>query len=131
MTQYFNRVINSKPFSEDCFKKTNLIKKYHLKKYISTTDRKNGNGLFDSKKQHQNFIYMPRLYQHIGLYDTYMSLQYNIISEDPTLTPEILELCYNMPIDCFVKNGKERRVVRDYFKGYMSWRWTDRSSFTY
>lgn len=119
LTQYFNRVINSKPFSEDCFTKTNLIKKYHLKKYISTTDRKNGNGLFDSKKQHQNFIYMPRLYQHIGLYDTYMSLQYNIISEDPTLTPEIIELCYNMPIDCFVKNGKERRVVRDYFKGYI------------
>ena len=24
-----------------------------------------------------------------------------------------------MPIDCFVKNGKERRVVRDYFKGYI------------
>ena len=59
---------------------------------------------------------MTMVYQHMGFYDTYSSLQYGILSVDPTLTKEMVELCLSMPIDCFVHAGKERRAVRDYMK---------------
>jgi len=62
---------------------------------------------------------MPLVYQHMGFYDTYNSLRYGILSVDPTLTKEIVELCLSMPIECFVRGGKERRAVRDYMKGYV------------
>lgn len=50
---------------------------------------------------------MPLVYQHMGFYDTYNSLRYGILSVDPTLTKEMVELCLGMPIDCFVRNGKK------------------------
>ena len=62
---------------------------------------------------------MPLVYQHMGFYDTYDSLRYGILSVDPTLTKEMVELCLSMPIDCFVRKGKERRAIRDYMKGYV------------
>ena len=73
----------------------------------------------DTERQRDNFCFMPLVYQHMGFYDTYGSLRYGILSVDPTLTKEVLELCLCMPIDCFVKNGKERRAVREYMKGYV------------
>lgn len=63
---------------------------------------------------------MPLVYQHMGFFDTYDSLRYGILPVDPTLTKEIVELCLNLPLECFVSNGKERRLIRDYMKGYVS-----------
>ena len=60
---------------------------------------------------------MPLVYQHMGFYDTYNSLLYGILSLDPTLTKDMIELCMALPVDCNVRNGKERRTVRDYMKG--------------
>ena len=63
---------------------------------------------------------MPIVFQHMGTYDTYSSLQNGMISLDPTLSVEMIELCMSMPIDCFVRGGRERRAVRDYMKGYVT-----------
>ena len=60
---------------------------------------------------------MPLVFQHMGFYHTYCSLKYGVLPLDPTLTKDMIELCLSMPIDCYVKNGRERRVIRDYFKG--------------
>ena len=73
----------------------------------------------DSRRQREGFGFMPLVYQHMGFFDTYDSLRYGILSVDPTLTKEVVELCLGMPIDCFVRNGKERRAIRDYMKGYV------------
>ena len=73
----------------------------------------------DTEQQRDGFCFMPLVYQHMGFYDTYGSLRYGVLSVDPTLTKEMIELCLSLPIDCFVKNGKERRAVRDYMKGYV------------
>ena len=35
---------------------------------------------------------------------------------DPTLSVEIVELCMSLPNECFIKNGVERRLIRDYMK---------------
>ena len=81
--------------------------------------RTRGTGYMDSKRQREGFGFMPLVYQHMGFFDTYDSLRYGILAVDPTLTKEVVELCLGMPIDCFVRNGKERRAIRDYMKGYV------------
>lgn len=105
--------------AEDCFLKQEDIVAYDLISLERTILKHRGNGSMDTEKQRDNFCFMPLVYQHMGFYDTYGSLRYGILSVDPTLTKEMLELCLSMPIDCFVKNGKERRAVRDYMKGYV------------
>ena len=106
-------------FGDDCFLKQEDISNYKLKTLEKSTLKQRGNGCMDTEQQRNGFCFMPLVYQHRGFYDTYGSLRYGILSVDPTLTKEMLELCLSMPIDCFVKNGKERRAVRDYMKGYV------------
>ncbi len=103
----------------DCFLKEKDIEKYKIKKVIKRNDNKQGTGFIDSKKQHINFCFMPLVFQHMGFFDTYSDLKYGMISLDPTLTTDVIELCMSMPMECFVKGGKERRAVRDYMKGYV------------
>lgn len=105
--------------ADDCFLKQEDISAYNIISLERTILKQRGNGCMDTEQQRNNFCFMPLVYQHMGFYDTYGSLRYGILSVDPTLTKEVLELCLCMPVDCFVKNGKERRVVRDYMKGYV------------
>lgn len=104
---------------EDCFLKQSDIAKYNITKQERAITKSRGAGYMDSRQQREGFGYMPLVYQHMGFFDTYDSLRYGIMSVDPTLTKEITELCLGMPIGCFVRNGKERRAVRDYMKGYV------------
>lgn len=96
-----------------------LVRKYGLKKLNKHIFTSRGTGSMDSSKQRRNFCFMPEVFQHMGYYDTYFSLQYGYLPLDPTLSKAMIELTMAMPIDCFVKNGKERRAVRDYMKGYV------------
>lgn len=104
-------------FGNDCLLRQEDIKKYHLDSLEKNIRKNRGYGLLDNKKQQKNFCFMPLLYSHMGFYDTYNSLKYGVLPLDPTLTKEMIELCFSMPIDCYVKGGKERRAVRDYMKG--------------
>ena len=104
-------------FGDDCLIKEEDLKRYHLLQVVRRIHKRQGTGLMDSKKQRQGFCYMPLVFQHMGFYDTYNSLLYGILSLDPTLTKDMIELCMALPVDCNVRNGKERRTVRDYMKG--------------
>ncbi len=104
---------------EDCFLQETDRKTYQVEKTERKIMKSRGNGYMDSKRQRQGFGFMPLVYQHMGFFDTYNSLRYGILSVDPTLSKEMVELCLSMPIDCFVSKGKERRAVRDYMKGYV------------
>lgn len=106
-------------FGDDCFLKASYIKKYKLTSVAKKIQKERGSGFLDSGKQRLNFCFMPQVFQHMGFYDTYSSLEYGMLSLDPTLTKDVIELCMSMPLECFVKNGKERRAVRDYMKGYV------------
>ena len=123
MKVYFKTFLEEKvkpyKFGEDCFLKQEDIQKNRLKKQERKIVKSRGTGSMDSERQRKGFCFMPLVYQHMGFYDTYNSLRYGILSVDPTLTKEMVELCMSMPIDCFVRGGKERRAVRDYMKGYV------------
>ncbi len=103
----------------DCLIKDEYIEKYNLIKLNSKLMRERGTGLMDSRKRRKGFCFMPLVFQHMGFFSTYSSLKHGFISLDPTLTKDMIEFCMSVPIDCNVRGGKERRMVRDYMKGYV------------
>ena len=105
---------------EDCLLKTEDIRKYKLLEQERRIRASRGTGSLDTIKQRREFCFMPMVFQHMGTYDTYSSLKHGMLSLDPTLSVEMIELCMSMPIDCFVRGGRERRAVRDYMKGYVT-----------
>ncbi|MBR4341852.1 MAG: DUF1933 domain-containing protein [Lachnospiraceae bacterium] len=122
LLQYYFKVrINKmcrKSFSS--YVRKDLIKKHNLKKQ----ERKHSNSLgcnaIDSFKQWKGYIFHPLVTQHTCYFETCQSLFTGAIYLDPTMSKDVLELCMALPIDCFVRNGKERRAVRDYLKGIVS-----------
>lgn len=104
-------------FGKDCLLKECDIKKYKLLKVEKTLRKERGNGILDTRKQQKGFTFMPLVYQHMGFYNTYSSLKYGVLSLDPTLTKDMIEFCLQLPMECYVHNGKERRLIRDYMEG--------------
>ncbi len=116
----YKRSYRKKMKTEENLLRNDLIKKYRLKETIYKAALKRGGTPFDSEEMWNNFTYMPLTLQHIGYYDTVSSLTFDHISLDPTFSKNMIELCLSLPIECFVKNGKERRAVRDYMQGIVS-----------
>lgn len=116
---FLEEKVHNSEWKESCFIRKDLQKKYRLVPLLKSISRKRGTGSLDSVRQRRNFGYMPEVFQHMGFYSTYGSLHYGFLPLDPTLSKEVIELCINMPIEYFVRNGKERRAVRDYMKGYV------------
>jgi len=104
---------------KDCLLREADIRKYRILKLQKKIQKERGTGSMDSQKQRKGFCFMPLVFQHMGFYGTYSSLEHGVLSLDPTLTKEVIDLCMQLPIDCYVHNGKERRMVRDYMKGYV------------
>lgn len=106
-------------FGSDCLVREEDIRRYRLLQLGKQIRAERGTGGPDSGRRRRGFCFMPLVFQHMGFYGTYSSLQYGVLSLDPTLTKEMIELCAELPIDCYVKGGRERRMVRDYMKGYV------------
>lgn len=97
-----------------------LVKQYKLKKRLKKYFDSFSGKTIDSFKEWKNCIFHPLLSQHTFYHHTCASLFTGAVYLDPTMTKDIIELCIAMPIDCFVKDGKERRTIRDYLKGIVS-----------
>lgn len=107
--------------SNFCLLSDEIIEKYNIEKLARERGKARGSGYAQSKQQRYNYIYNPTMFQHIGYYETYSSLLFGTYDVDPTLTVELIEFCLSLPIDCQVKNGRERRTIRDYMKDYLPW----------
>ena len=69
-----------------------------------------------TEKQKNAFLYIPMQYIQKGFYYTYQGLLHGYLQADPTLTVEMVELVLSFPPECFVHQGVERRMIRDYMK---------------
>lgn len=98
------------------FIKEELRKKYNLTGLMNREKREMGSTYISTEKQKRNFMFIPKQYIQKSLYYTVNSLEQGILQLDPTLSVEMVELCMRLPNECFVKNGVERRLVRDYMK---------------
>lgn len=120
LNSYKESVLFPDYMGDSNFIKNELVNKYNVRKILKETHKRRGTGEIDSKKQRKNFCYMPEVFQHMGYFNTYSSLHYGILELDPTLSKPVIEMCMSMPIEYFVKDGIERRAVRDYMRGYVA-----------
>lgn len=91
-------------------------KKYNLKHPALKHQKKYGSNAFVTKKQKNNFFIMSPAFTQKGFYYTHLCLLHHFIQLDPSLTVEMVEFCLSLPLECFVHNGIERRLCRDYLK---------------
>jgi len=90
--------------------------KYGIAHLIREEKKELGSSFVTSEKQKRNFMFIPKQYIQKSLYYTVNSLEQGCLQLDPTLSVEMVELCMSLPNECFVKNGVERRLIRDYMK---------------
>lgn len=93
--------------------------KYGITDIMKREKKELGSAFVSTEKQKRNFMYIPQQYIQKSIYYTLNSLEQGYLQLDPTLSVEIVELCMSLPNECFVKNGVERRLIRDYMKDLM------------
>lgn len=94
-----------------------LLDKYEINTYANIETKRTGGGMIDSEEQARSFRYDQVNLSQLGMYDTHFSLLYGVLVRDPTKDKRLVELCLQLPVECLVHNGVERRLVRDYMQG--------------
>ena len=94
-----------------------LLGKYEINETIYREIRKNGGGMIDSEEQMCAFQFDKVSLAQLGMYDTRLSLMSGVLVRDPTKDKRLIELCLNLPIECYVHDGVERRIAREYMSG--------------
>lgn len=95
-----------------------LMNKYHCKKRLGEylyNIKKSNKTYKDYRKTMCNFLLLSQL----GDYYTKQSLYTGVLERDPTRDKRVIEFCMSIPIDQFVRNGMERRLVNIYLKDYL------------
>jgi len=69
----------------------------------------------ESKK----FSMDPFGFSQIGSIETKMGLAYGIVERDPTRDKRVIEFCFSLPIEQFVREGVDRRMVRRAMEGIL------------
>ncbi len=75
-----------------------------------------------AKKNFSKYRYLlcnKVMYRQIGEIDAKSSLYTGVLMRDPTRDKRIIEFCLQLPIEQFVKNGEERRLVNVYLSDIM------------
>lgn len=113
----FLRERRKENFLTDSYMKKELLQKYQINSTVNQLVKKSGGSMIDTQMQMRNFQFDRVNLAQLGLYDTKFSLMYGILIRDPTKDKRMIELCMNLPVECYVHNGVERRLVREYMKG--------------
>lgn len=111
------KFVKREAIRKNSFLRRDLIKKYRVDAHLQKSIRTGGGSLMDTVSQHRKFVYSMEILQHLGLFDTKLGLIHGMIVRDPTKDKRMIELCMMLPPECFVHNGVERRMVREYMKG--------------
>lgn len=74
--------------------------------------------LFDMNKS-QQLSTNHRMLNHIGFFDTRLSLSHGVQLRDPTADKRVVEYCFRVPMEQYVKDSQERSLLRRSFKGIM------------
>lgn len=93
-----------------------LLKKHKIREAQEKNFRLEGEDLKSSKQRRYIMSWAAQM-QQMGMYDTMISLMYGIIERDPTKDVRMIELCMQLPDECYMKDGRERRLIREYMKG--------------
>ncbi|WP_346355431.1 asparagine synthase-related protein [Azotosporobacter soli] len=61
----------------------------------------------------------PSFFAHVSTLSTKLLLSYGMVMRDPTLDRRVIEFCLRLPEDQYVRNGRERFLIRRAMKGLL------------
>lgn len=102
--------------SSHTFLRYDWLQRYHMQTAMDEECKLAGGSMIDSREQMQHFQFDRLNLAQLGLYDTHCSLIYGVLLRDPTKDKRLIELCMSLPMEVYVHNGVERRIVREYLK---------------
>lgn len=97
--------------------KQDLLQKYQINAMVNQFAKNSGGSMIDTQMQMYNFQFDRVNLAQLGLYDTKFSLIHGVLVRDPTKDKRLIELCMSLPVECYVHDGVERRLVRVYMRG--------------
>lgn len=89
-----------------------LDKKWRVSERISASFNNRNIFGIESIKEMRRFYTNPSFFSHLGSIETKMGLANGLINRDPTRDKNVIEFCSSVPWHQFVKDGKERYLVR-------------------
>ena len=119
------RVFGSKHMKRDSGKKTSraYVKKSVFEKYKveQRLDKMNQEYLkcSDDFMNYKKLLYSSRPLRQIGEINTKQSLMTGVVVRDPSKDKRLIEFCISLPINQFIKDGEERRLVNVYLSDIM------------
>jgi asparagine synthase (glutamine-hydrolysing) len=117
ITEIRNKIIKPYTHMESTLIKKELLDKHGVLKKINRIMRLSGGTEMDSRSQKERYMYDLTALSQLGALDTRFGLMHGLIIRDPLKDKRMIELCYNLPVKCFVQEGTERTLVRKYMQG--------------
>lgn len=95
----------------------NLVEKYDIYKRFENLGFIVHTGKTDHMYYERRFIVNPAMLAQIGEIETKLSLKNGIIQRDPTKDKRVVEFCFSLPTEQFVRGGIERYLIRRNVRG--------------
>lgn len=89
-----------------------LYKKWNIRKKLDENKVECSSYSYYDWDEVRRMIVNPVTLSHISEYETKISLKTGLIKRDPTRDKRLIELILSYPVDQFVRNGKERYLVK-------------------
>jgi len=90
----------------------NLAKKHDIKRRYSKCGFYTEVEKYYDYKESKKFSVDPFVFSQIGCMETKIGLAHGIVERDPTRDKRVIEFCFSLPIDQFVRGGVDRRMIR-------------------
>lgn len=96
-----------------------LVSKWDVKKRFSKYRFYNEVSRYNDNNENQKNSMKPLGFSQMGLIETKIGLSHGIVERDPTRDKRVIEFCFSLPMDQFVKNGEDRRLIRKAMEGML------------
>lgn len=109
---------NNESVIDRSYLKSTMATKYNVEERLSAMYK----NIENAKKDFSKFRYVlsdKKNLRQIGEMETKRSLYTGVLLRDPTRDKRVLEFCLHIPMDQFVRNGIERRLVNVYLSDVM------------
>lgn len=96
-----------------------LVEKWNVKKRLEKKGYNLKPEKFYNLKDIHKYIVDNVSFSQVAIPETKASLAYGIVERDPSRDKRVIEFCLSLPSDQFVRNGVERRLIREAMKGIL------------
>lgn len=106
-----NKTFNKSPLNNELISKWDIAKRFEEEGLVLENNR------FNDMYYEREFITNDRMFTQIGTIETKLALSNGLIERDPTKDKRIIEFCFGINEDQYVKNGLDRYLIRRSMKG--------------